>query len=209
MSSEQSSGPRQTLARMQFALRTVARPNLIVLVWRWRYELMLAAGVTVGVVTLAGWPLLGAAVVIALATIWPASRQPLIARAWCVVTPHRVRTACAQAWIHSRTGKIPIILLTTPQPFGERVRLWCRAGTSAEDFISARQLLVAACWAEDVLVTRSERSAQLVTLDVIRHAQRKDQDEPGTGLRASTFRSHQSRRPAGYTLTNPSGHRGK
>jgi predicted PhzF superfamily epimerase YddE/YHI9 len=81
--------------------------------------------------------------------------------------PHRVRVGCAQAWIHSRNGKIPIVLLTRPQPAGERVYLWCRAGTSTADFTSARGLLSAACWADDVYATRHPRYAHLVMLDVI------------------------------------------
>jgi hypothetical protein len=62
-----------------------------------------------------------------------------------------------------------VILLTTRQPFGERVYLWCRAGTTASDFTAVRELLATACWADDVRVRRGDRHAQLVCLDVIRH----------------------------------------
>ena len=93
----------------------------------------------------------------------------LIARAWCIITPHRVCVGCVQAWIHSRPGKVPIVLLTTRQPFGERVHLWCRAGTGTIDFTSARALLTAACWARDIRVNGDGRFPQLITLDVIRH----------------------------------------
>jgi hypothetical protein len=100
--------------------------------------------------------------------LWPAARRILVAQARCVITAHRVRTGCAQAWIHSRTGKIPIVLVTRRQPFGERVTIWCRAGTSAEDFIAAQCQLAAACWARDVRAIPGERFAQMVTLEVVR-----------------------------------------
>jgi hypothetical protein len=166
---------RQAYAGMNYAVGTVARANPVVAAWRWRYEL---AGMAV---LAAGWLVLGpvamaavaaglAAALIGTVAYWPQGRAFLAARAWCIITPHRVRVACAQAWIHSRAGKIPVVLLTRRQPFGERVYLWCRAGTSADDLSSARVLLAAACWADDIQVTRSPRYAHLVTVDVIRRA---------------------------------------
>lgn len=165
---------RQAYAGLQNALGTVAGGNPVVAAWRWRYELGLLGALV------AVWAALGllddvllvanvVGLLGALAAIFPVVRRYLAARAWCVITPHRVRVGCVQAWIHSRYGKIPVILLTTRQPFGERVYLWCRAGTMASDFVEARELLAAACWADDVWVWRGERHAQLVCLDVIRH----------------------------------------
>jgi hypothetical protein len=164
---------RQALAGLQYAFSTVAPPNPLVLFWRWRYELIFGIGLPAALIVLGGLPVMLAtyaavAVLAGAALLWAPSRRLLIARAWCIITPHRVRVGCAQAWIHSRYGKIPIILLTTRQPFGERVHLWCRAGTSAIDFSSARALLTTACWARDVRVYINERYAQVITLDVIR-----------------------------------------
>jgi hypothetical protein len=65
-----------------------------------------------------------------------------------------------------------VILLTTREPFGERVYLWCRAGITAGDLSASRELLAAACWADDVLVWRGDRYAHLVCLDVIRRSSR-------------------------------------
>jgi hypothetical protein len=127
----------------------------------------IALGPVAGAVIAAGL----AAALIVMAACWPQGRRFLVARAWCIVTPHRVRVGCAQAWIHSRSGKIPAVLLTGRLSFGERVYLWCRAGTSADDLSSARKLLAAACWADDIRVTRHPRYAHLVTLDVIRRGQ--------------------------------------
>jgi len=163
---------RQALGPVAAALGSVARPNPFVVAWRWRWELMLAAGVPLAAVliasTLGPWALLLGGGLMAAVALWSPTRQSLVAWVWCIITPHRVRTGCAEAWIHSRRGKLPAALRTTRQPFGERVYLWCRAGTSAQDFESARPTLISACWAQDIQVTVSLRHAHLVTLDVIR-----------------------------------------
>jgi hypothetical protein len=168
---------RQALAGLQAAVGSVAPPNPIILGWRWRYELALAAAITTCGIAVTrtpapAWVAAGCLVVVlalaAAAVLWPPARRRVAARAWCVITPHRVRAGCAGAWIHSRGGRLPAVLLTTRQPFGERVHLWCHAGTCAQDFQSALQLLTAACWAQNMRVTGNPRYRQLVTLDVIR-----------------------------------------
>ena len=98
---------------------------------------------------------------------WPPRHQFFIAHAWRIITPHA--TGCAQARIHSRSGRLPTILRTTREPFGERLLVWCPAGTSLGDFRSARKTLAAACWAADIQVDGNERHAQLLTLGVIRY----------------------------------------
>jgi hypothetical protein len=173
-------------AGLYYGWVTVARANPAVAAWRWRYEFVLAGALAVA---LAGLGLLVGLVTIAnvagqlgvLSAIFPGLRRYLAARFWCVVTPHRVRAGCVHAWIHSRYGKIPVILLTTRQPFGERVYLWCRAGTTASDFAAARELLATACWADDIRVWRGERYAQLVCLDVIRHPRGRAPGGPDQG----------------------------
>jgi hypothetical protein len=177
MSVQRPRSTRQARAGLEYALSTVAKPNPLLLAWRWRYELGGAVAVTVVALVATAAISLGltiaaaAALAIAIAAI-PESRRIATARAWCVITQHRIRTGCAQAWIHSRTGRLPFIVLTTCEPFGERVRVWCRAGVSAADFEAARHLLASACWAQDVLVTSSQKYSQLVTLDVIRRSPR-------------------------------------
>jgi hypothetical protein len=175
MPSPRPRNTRQALAALQYALGTVARPNPLVLAWWWRYELGLGIGLPVLLLVLVGVrgmlvTLVTLAVLTGVSVIWAPSQRYLADRAWCVITPHRVRVGCAQGWIHSRRGKIPTVLLTTRQPFGERVHLWCRAGTSIEDFASALPLLVAACWASGIQVTGNQRYAQMIALDVIRRS---------------------------------------
>lgn len=174
MPSPRPRNTREALAGLQYAFSTVAPANPFVFAWRWRYELILGIALPAALIVLGGIPVMlgtlaAMAALAGAALLWPTARRYLLARLWCVITPHRVRVGCAQAWIHSRRGKIPIVLLTTRQPFGERVHLWCRAGTSAMDFTTALPLLIAACWARDIRVNANQRFAQLITLDVIRH----------------------------------------
>ncbi len=154
------------------ALITAARPNPLVAAWRWRYEIALLAGLaaifTMGTTSVGILPTIAIVSVITAAVLGlPPTRQFVLNRAWCIITAHRVRVGCAEAMIYSSRGKIPIILWTAHQPFGERVLLWCRAGTSVDDFITNRAILTSACWAQDVAVLPDIRP-HLVTLDVIR-----------------------------------------
>jgi hypothetical protein len=150
-----------------------ARPNPLVVLWRWRYEiglsLVVAAAVTASSRAL-GWPwTVGSCVTLVSGLLGrPEVRRWSVVRAWCVITQHRVRVGCAHAWIHSRSGKLPAVLWTSPEDRGERVVLWCRAGTAAADLEAARHLLAAACWARDVEVTGDPEHAQIVVLHVVR-----------------------------------------
>lgn len=154
-------------------LLPVAAPNLVVAAWRWRYEIALvsglSAGLTAAIISFGAVPTTAAMIVITLTILcWPTARRFTLDRAWCIITPHRVRAGCTEGLIYSSGGRIPIILWTSHQAFGERVLLWCRAGTSADDFVSARAVLTAACWAKDVAIFLDTHHTQLVTLDVIR-----------------------------------------
>lgn len=164
------------LASVETAISTVARPGIVALAWHWRYELGLLTGLATvllasGYVLGAIWLIVIAAAGLALlagAMLWAPSRRRLIARAWCVITPHRVRTGCAHAWVQTRDGRVPTVLFTTPADFGERVMLWCRAGITAGDLEAAREILRTACWARDVRVIQNDRRSHIVMLEVIR-----------------------------------------
>lgn len=156
-------------------LVSVATPNPLVVAWRWRYELAIVSGLPAGLAAAVNSfgtvPTVIAVIVTALTVLcWPRARRFTVDRAWCIITPHRVRVGCTQGLIYSSRGKIPAILWTTHQAFGERVLLWCRAGTSADDFVSARAVLTAACWARDVHVFVDSQHTHLVALDVIRRS---------------------------------------
>jgi hypothetical protein len=162
-------------ARLRADLATILIPeprtHFPVLLWRWRYELVLIATISAAVAVLAWalgaeWSLIGASALVGVCSPpWP---RPVAARLWCVVTAHRLRCGFVQARLQTRRGRLPVILSTAPTPFGERVRVWCPAGITAEALNSARSTLRAACWAADVRVTRDNERSQRVTVDVIR-----------------------------------------
>jgi hypothetical protein len=171
------------------SMTPLARPGMFVVVYRWRYEIafiVIGTGCLATLVSFVGLArtllgLAGLPLMAGLTAIRPAARRWVAARLWCMITPHRVRTCFAQAWINNRAGQIPAVVRTTAQPFGERVSVWCRSGTSFEDIESARDLLAAACWSVDVVPTRSSRFAQLVYLDVIRRPGRPTDAAPANG----------------------------
>jgi hypothetical protein len=170
--------PRQpnnpsVLSSLENALNAVARPNPVTFAWRWRYELGLVIGLGFGSFAIvqalgAAWLISTWLVLVTMFGMWPHGRRLLLKRAWCTITPHRLRTGFAHAWIQSRGGRMPVILFTTAQSFGERVTLWCVAGTSVEDLLATRDVLIAACWATDIRIIRSRRYAHMVIVDVIR-----------------------------------------
>jgi hypothetical protein len=153
--------PRSTVAVLVGAFLRYL-PELVVVagvVWVWA-ALASVLGDRPAVVALAA--------VVGLLVWWPRSRRVLSAALGCLVTQHRLRTALVELRLTSRAGRLPIVLWLGPTPVGERVKLWCRAGMSAEDLADESERLRAACFARDVRVTRDRRWSSLVTLDVIR-----------------------------------------
>jgi hypothetical protein len=150
------------------------------MLWRWRTELT-----TSGVLTAITWRLaeaitlfwtvglLGGLALTAMAV--PGSRRFLTRRAWCVLARHRLQRLCWEARLHTRSGRLPLILSIRPTKVGERARVLCRAGICAEDFEAHIGEITAACYARDARVSRHPRWGQLVTIDIVRH------DPLGTG----------------------------
>jgi hypothetical protein len=177
------------MASVATVLSSVARPGILGRLRNWRYKLGLSTGLAI--VALASGYAIGAAWLVAVAAIglvtlagglaWPPWRRRLIARAWCIVTPHRVRAGCRHAWVQDRDGRLPVILFTTSAAFGERVTLWCRAGITHGDLEAARDVLRAACWAHDVRVVADARDAHVVVLEVIRRLPAGPPDEVISG----------------------------
>ena len=141
--------------------------------WRWRTELtiltVLAAALwRLAILITITWAgiLLGALVLALFA--FPATRRFITRRAWCVLGRHRLQRLCYEARLHTRAGRLPLILWTRPTRVGERSWLLCRAGICAEDFEAHLGELRAACGARDARVTRNPRWSQLVRIDIIR-----------------------------------------
>lgn len=124
----------------------------------------------------------------------PAVRRLIRARFWCIVTPHRIRAGCAQEHIQTRRGRLPAVLWTSSRPHGERVLVWCRAGTAATDFDEVRDRLAAACFARELRVEGVPGRAHLVVLLVVR----RHRPAPGGG--DGTVVAH-----GGYTWSEPPG----
>lgn len=163
---------RGLISELQRDLRAAAAPNLLVLLWRWRWEVVTFLGLPTAITILIlrlGWPLALAGMgIVAVTLALPEVRRWIVDHARCVSTAHRVRTGCTQARILTWSGRLPVILLTSPRPYGERVCIWCRAGICPEDFQEGSHVIRSACWATDIRVWSHPRYSHIVVLDIIR-----------------------------------------
>ena len=105
--------------------------------------------------------------VLVVAAVAPV-RRVVLALVWCSVTHHRLHIGLVEVRATTRDGRLPLFLSVVPAPFGERARLWCRAGVSAEDIEDEVDRLRAALWCQDVRVIRDRRRSALVTVEVVR-----------------------------------------
>jgi hypothetical protein len=71
--------------------------------------------------------------------------------------------------MHTRAGRLPLILWIRPTRVGERAHILCRAGVCADDFDAYKAEIGAACYAREARVIRNKKWSQLVTLDIVRH----------------------------------------
>ena len=55
-------------------------------------------------------------------------------RAWCVLSRHRIQRVFYETRMHTRSGRLPLVLRIRPTEVGERALIWCRAGICFEDF---------------------------------------------------------------------------
>ncbi|MEU4408308.1 hypothetical protein AB0F88_27630 [Streptosporangium sp. NPDC023963] len=155
--------------------RPPARAGLLVRLWRWRTEIILLAGALSLLVTVVlslwegdWWPFLvlaGTAGVLVASGFW---RSWVTAHAWCLVSRHRIQRACAETGIHTRSGRLPLVLWITPSAAGEKALVLVRAGTCAEDFDAFSSEIAAACYARDTVVCRHSRWANLLTVEIVR-----------------------------------------
>jgi len=142
-------------------------------IWRCRTELSALLAGTTGIWELAKAVTLTWAVIIvamlALAVMAvPPIRRLIIRRAWCVLSRHRIQRACFETRMHTRSGRLPLVLRITPTEVGERALIWCRAGICAADFEAHAPEIAAACYARQVRIEGHSRWAQLVQVDIVR-----------------------------------------
>ena len=141
--------------------------------WRWRTELIVLGGLLAALYWLScqitiTWAALVVAAGLGIIFAVPQSQRFITRRFWCVLARHRFHRLCWEARLHTRAGRLPVVLWTRPTKVGERLTVWCRAGISADDFIAHSGELAAACYARDARVTRNPQRSQLVTIDIIR-----------------------------------------
>jgi hypothetical protein len=143
------------------------------MIWRFRTELTaLLAGMTglwelAKAVTLTGAMIISTTLALVVMTV-PPTRRFAVRRAWCVLSRHRIQRACYETRMHTRSGRLPLVLRITPTEVGERALIWCRAGICAADFEAHAPEIAAACYARQVRIEGHQRWAQLVQLNVVR-----------------------------------------
>ena len=154
-------------------LMLTAHRSVIGTLWRFRSELLIPVLVidTVKVLSLV---LPGLAVVVAVAAfitlvmVLPWTRRAVIRRAWCILSRHRIQRVCYETRMHTRSGRLPLVLRITPTQVGERALIWCRAGICFEDFEAHTGEIAAACYTREARVERSERRAHFVHVNIVR-----------------------------------------
>lgn len=123
--------PEDLLGALDRAIRPVRRPNPPVVVWRWRYELVLVVAAFLAAPPFAALPTPMAIGLVALVVL-PLGIPPVRRLAWlrvrAVVVQHRLRTAFVRARVHSNAGRIPAILWTNPTATPAGCCCSCRPG---------------------------------------------------------------------------------
>jgi len=143
------------------------------MLWRFRTEVITVLAVVAGFGELTrAVTTIGAVValigVIATLTALPWPRRFIIRRAWCVLSRHRIQKVCFETRMHTRSGRLPLVLRICPTEVGERALIWCRAGICAEDFEAHAAEIAAACYAREARIEGNKQRAQLVTVHVVR-----------------------------------------
>ena len=93
--------------------------------WRWRTELAFIAVTVAGYLRLAAaitalWALITLAAFITAALLVPYSRRFTVQHYWCLVSRHRLQRVCYETRMHTRAGRLPLIVWIRPTRVGER-----------------------------------------------------------------------------------------
>jgi hypothetical protein len=158
----------------------------LVRLWRARAELLLVAAlalvtlVALGATREGRWVpfvLLTSAISVPAAT--RAGRNWIVAHFWCVVSRHRLHRVCLETTMHTRAGRIPLVLWITPTATGEKALILTRAGICAEEFEAYSEEIAAACWARSANVYRHRTRAQLLIVEIVRRDEVPGAASPG------------------------------
>lgn len=143
---------------------------------RWRAELFVAAvfvayGWWIKSLTSSDvWQLVLILGPLVLLAVLPWTRRFLLARFWCVLDRHRIRTCLRNARYRTMTldGSYPFLLWAHPTKTGERIWVWTRAGSSAEEIESVLSYIASACYAREARLHPTKWVSTLVAVDVVR-----------------------------------------
>jgi len=141
--------------------------------WRWRTELALVLATAAALWWLAlqitlFWAGIVLAALAALLVALPWTRRFITRRFWCLLSRHRIQRVCYETRLHTRAGRIPLVLWIRPTKVGERAHLMLRAGTCAKDFSDHGAEIAAACYAREARVAASTKWSHLITIDIAR-----------------------------------------
>jgi hypothetical protein len=141
--------------------------------WRFRTEVtaLITASAVIWQLTVAItiiWALITFAALVAAMFITRPVRRFIIRRAWCVMSRHRLQKVFFETRMHTRSGRLSLVLRIHPTQVGERALIWCRAGICFEDFEAHTGEIAAACYAREARIERSKRWAQLVQVNIVR-----------------------------------------
>ena len=141
--------------------------------WRFRTELAAllpespASGNWPGP-SLSTWTVVILAVSAVVITVLPPARRQVVRRVCCTLSRHRIHRVCFETRMHTRSGRLPLVLRIFPTEVGERAVIWCRAGICEEDFELNAAEIAAACYARQARIEGHRRWAQIVILDIVR-----------------------------------------
>ena len=141
--------------------------------WRFRTELTTLSATSAAIWQLALvlsilWALAVIAAIITASFAVPFTRRFIVRRAWCVISRHRLQRVFFETRMHTRSGRLSLVLRIHPTQVGERALIWCRAGICSEDFEAHTGEIAAACYAREARIERSKRWAQLVQVNIVR-----------------------------------------
>ncbi|MEV0594360.1 hypothetical protein [Nonomuraea cavernae] len=178
--------PRNQMYPANEDLPAAGRGSLPARLWRIRTELLLTAAL--GLLTLTflsaaqhgHWmPFIVLTSAISVPAATRAGRNWVTAHIWCVVSRHRLQRTCLETTMHTRSGRIPLVLWITPTRTGEKALILTRAGISAAEFEAYAEEIAAACWARTVNVYKHRAWAHLVIVEIVRRDEIPGAVSPG------------------------------
>ncbi|MEU7832671.1 MULTISPECIES: hypothetical protein [unclassified Nonomuraea] len=162
------------------------RTGLLARLWRIRTELLLIGALSLFVLTLLGatqqgrwWPFIMLTSAISAPAVTRTGRNWVMAHFWCVASRHRLQKTCLETTMHTRAGRIPLVLWITPTRTGEKALVMTRAGISAAEFEAYAEEIAAACWARSANVYRHRKWAHLLIVEIVRREELPGAVSPG------------------------------